>query len=386
MAYKNDILLCDLDAFFASVEQRDHPEYRGKPIIIGGKATARSVVATCSYEARKFNVRSAMPMYKALKLCPQAIVLPGRMRRYRDVSEQVMDIFQYFTPDIEIVSVDEAYLAVKKGAGIETGKKIRGIVKDTLGLPITVGVSANKLLAKIACELAKPDNIRTLWPEEVQSILWPLLVRVLPGIGPKTEKRLKSAGIETVHQLADAHESILRGILGSSSVAIQQYSRGIDERKLKKAGDAKSISEEMTFPYDVAKREHITAALMELSETVGYRLRSNGLRAKTLTLKLRFADFRTITRSITLSEATDRDSLIYRTVCELFAAHCGRPPWRLLGIRTSGFEKLKQLSLLSPSVKEQKEEQITIVTDKLKGRYGQKIICKARRLRKQQKP
>ncbi|MEW5934189.1 MAG: DNA polymerase IV, partial [Bacillota bacterium] len=171
---KRDILLCDLDAFFASVEQRDHPELRGKPVIVGGDASRRGVVAACSYEARAYGVRSAMPMRQALELCPRAVVLPVRMSRYREASDQVFSIFDRFTPDVEAVSIDEAYLAVSAGQGVETAEQIRDLVRRELELPLSVGVSCNKLLAKVACRLAKPDGLRALWPDQVAGVLWPL--------------------------------------------------------------------------------------------------------------------------------------------------------------------------------------------------------------------
>ena len=199
---KHDILLCDLDAFFASVEQRDNPAFKGRPVIVGGDPDSRGVVSTCSYEARRYGVKSAMPMKKALELCPEAIILSVNMPRYKEISDQVMEIFERFTPDIEQVSIDEAYLAVKRGAGLETAKKIRSAVRQELGLPLSIGVSANKLLAKVACQLAKPDNIKALWPEEVERVLWPLPVRVLPGVGPVTEQKLNMFGIKTVGDIA----------------------------------------------------------------------------------------------------------------------------------------------------------------------------------------
>ncbi len=380
MTYKDDILLCDLDAFFASVEQHDHPEYRGKPVIIGGKASARGVVATCSYEARKFNVHSAMPMRKALELCPQAIVLPVRMRRYQTVSREVRTFFQCFTPDIEPVSIDEAYLAVKGGTGIETAKKVRAAIKENLGIAVTVGISSNKLLAKIACELVKPDGLKALWQEDVPNVLWPLSVRMIPGIGHKATKKLGALGVETVGQLTKTSPEILKNVFGNSYLTMQQYSQGIDNRKLVKAGPIKSISEETTFTQDIVEQEDIQTVLMKLSETVGYRLRSSGVRARTLTLKLRFADFRTITRTITLAESTNSDSLIYRTVSDLFSRHKGHPPWRLLGVRASGLERSRQLSFWQVLETDEREEKITAVLDELKKKYGKQVIHRARSL------
>ncbi len=257
MPKKNDILLCDLDAFFASVEQRDNPGLQGKPVIVGGSPEGRGVVSTCSYEARKFGVHSAMPMKKALALCPDAIVLRGNMSLYKAVSEEVRIIFEHFTPDIEFVSIDEAYLAVQKGAGFTTGEEIHCTVREKLNLPISVGVSANKLLAKIACELAKPDDLGSLWPDEVPELLWPLPVGVLPGIGPVTEKKLCGYGIATVKELAACPVDTLTRLLGSNATIIHQYAHGIDSRELECDHIVKSVSEEKTFPEDIFNRDII---------------------------------------------------------------------------------------------------------------------------------
>lgn len=379
--WKQDILLCDLDAFFASVEQRDNPEYRGKPLIVGGSPESRGVVSTCSYEARRFGVRSAMPMRRALKLCPGAEVVRGNMSRYSAVSAQVLAVYDRFTPDIEPVSIDEAYLAVPRGRGLETAEAIRAAVRAELELPLTVGVSTNKLLAKIACESAKPDRAGALWPEEVPAVLWPMPLKVLPGLGPVTERKLNGIGIDTVGRLAAAPEELLRRLLGSAAAAsLQRCARGIDDRPLERSRAAKSISEERTFAGDITAREIVLATLLEQAEGLGYRLRSRGLRARTVTLKLRFDDFTTITRDVTLPEATDRDSVIYGAARDLFA-RCGvRRPWRLVGVRVSGLEAHRQLSLFTQPPGAVKEERLGRVRDRLREKYGGEVVYRAGRL------
>lgn len=382
MKRKMDILLCDLDAFYASVEQRDRPELLGKAVIIGGSPEKRGVVSTCSYEARAYGVRSAMPMKKALALCPHAEVLQGRMARYLEVSRQVRQIFAQFTPDIELVSIDEAYLAVPAGSGLATGEAINLAVRNELALPISVGASVNKLLAKIACELAKPNKVGTLWPEEVVDRLWPLPVRVLPGIGPVTENNLQRLGIKTVKELAACPALKLEHLLGKNSKTIHDFASGIDHRELIPEHEVKSISEETTFPADLYNRDTVLAILLELSSGVGYRLRSAGFLSRTITLKLRYSDFRTITRSRTLPEPVDGDTEIYRTVKELFQEHGHKPPWRLAGVQASGFELGRQLSLLAPTVEEEKEAKLTLTRDKLRNKYGFEVIFQAKRLKK----
>ncbi len=377
-----DILLCDLDAFFASVEILDNPALEGKPVLVGGSPEGRGVVSTCSYEARKFGVRSAMPMKKALALCPDAVVLKGRMSRYKEMSDQVRLIFQRFTPDIEFVSIDEAYLAVKKGSGSKTGKAVHIAVKVELGLPISVGISVNKLLAKIACEMAKPNKVGELWPGDIKNQLWPLPIRMLPGIGPVTDNKLNRLGIKQIRDLAAYPKEGLTRLLGKNAETIYYYAHGIDNRKFEAEHEAKSISEETTFPEDIYARDSVHSVLMELSAGVGYRLRSEGYTAWTITLKLRFKDFRTITRGITLPEPVCSDSDIYRISRDLFDKHCSKPPWRLVGVQAAGFEQGSQISLLETSAEQEKESKLTTTRDKLRKKYGTDVIFQGRRLKK----
>ncbi len=380
MKKNRDILLCDLDAFFASVEQLDNPALRDRPVLVGGSPEGRGVVSTCSYEARKYGVRSAMPMKKALALCPEAVVVRGRMSRYKEASLQVRKIFERFTPDIEFVSIDEAYLAVNKGCGCDFGRTIHNAVREELGLPISVGISVNKLLAKIACENAKPNNTGTLWPEEIESLLWPLSVRVLPGVGPVAEKKLNSIGIKTVKDLTLYSAESLSRVLGNNAVTIRNYAHGIDDRELELEHEAKSISEETTFPEDIYDREAILAILMEQSAGVGYRLRSSEITAKTVTIKLRFKNFKTITRSRTMPENICSDSEIYQAAKDLFISHCSKPPWRLAGVQVSGLEQGSQMSLLQSEHENMRENQLTAARDKLRKKYGSEVIIQGKRL------
>lgn len=382
MGKEYDILLCDLDAFFVSVELLDRPELRGKPVIVGGDPGGRGVVATCSYEARQYGVRSAMPVKRALELCPGVIVLPVNMPRYRELSGKVQELFKLYTPHIEFVSIDEAYLAVSKGAGYDTAKAIHAAVRQELNLPVSVGVSCNKLLAKVSCELAKPNSVRTLWPEEVADLFWPLPVKAIPGIGPVTEKQLHRYGIKTVRDLAQYPVNSLTHFLGIHAKTFHRYANGIDDREIKYDHEVKSISEETTFPEDVYDWGTAFAVVQGLSEGVGYRLRSGRITARTITLKLRFGDFRTITRSKTLTEAVDGDYHIYRVVKELFERHCGKPPWRLIGVKVSGFERGKQLSILTPPPREEKERSLLLARDRIREKYGAGVLIHARRLSK----
>lgn len=406
-----DILLCDLDAFFASVEQRDHPQYRGKPVIVGGDPGGRGVVSTCSYEARAYGVHSAMPMKTAVRLCPQAILLWPNLGRYREVSQQVISVYERFTPDIEQVSIDEAYLAVPAGRGMEVGEGIRRAVRKELELPLSIGVSENKLLAKIGCGLAKPDGVRELRRSDVPAVLWPLPVEVLPGAGPKTVKKLARLGVHTVGELAAYPEAVLGRMLGIWGKELRLYALGIDQRTLERERPAKSIGEETTFVRDIADPEQALAQLMLLAEEVGFRLRKRGLRARTVTLKYRRPDFSTFTRSRTLSASINTDMAIYKVAAELFQAHAFPPPWRLLGIQASNLvehewqqENLFGLGAISPgsgvngigpqslaggeipsskskglgSKDKQREEALAAVTDALRVRYGKGVLHRAR--------
>ena len=384
MGNKYDILLCDLDAFFASVEILDHPGLKGKPLIVGGNPDTRGVVLTCSYEARKYGVHSAMPMKKALSLCPGAIVMKGRMRRYKQMAAQVMQVLENQALQIEKVSVDEAYLAVPRGAGEETARKIRRLVKEELNLPISIGVSTNKLLAKIACGMAKPDNLKTLFPQEVKKRLWPLSACLLPGVGPATEATLGRLGIKTIGQLAVFPLPELSRAVGSSAITLQGYANGIDHRHVEQELQAKSISEETTFPQNVFDDETMEAVLVELAAGVGYALRRLGALARTITLKLRFGNFRTITRAKTFTEPVDSDSVIFKTAIWLFRKHKGKPPWRLIGLQVSALEKEEQLKLFEPTGTEEKENILTKTSDRLHKKFGAEVLFRASRLKKKE--
>ncbi|MGI9952536.1 DNA polymerase IV [Moorellaceae bacterium AZ2] len=374
----SDILLCDLDAFFASVEQRDHPEYRGKPVIVGGNPAARGVVSACSYEARKYGVHSAMPMRRAVKLCPHAIFLPVNMRRYQEVSQEVFRIFERFTPDIEGVSIDEAYLAVPAGQGIKVAQEIRRAVREELDLSLSVGVSSNKLLAKMACELAKPDGWRAVWPEDVPEVIWPLPIRNLLGVGPKTERVFHHLGIYTIGDLAGRKEAEITARLGATGRELQLLARGIDHRPLEMVQEVKSMGKEMTFQQDKWDPEEVVAVLAFLSGEVGYRLRRSHLKCRSVTLKIRRGDFTTYSRSRTLPEDTNLDSDIYRTAKELFFQSGVKPPWRLVGVQVGCLSRgdIEQLSL-EVSHKKEKEGELWKAVDGLRQKYGKRVVQRA---------
>ncbi len=373
-----DILLCDLDAFFASVEQRDHPEYRGRPVIVGGKPSDRGVVSTCSYEARLFGVRSAMPMATAVRLCPHAVFLPVDMARYQEVSRQVSAIYGRFTPDLEPASIDEAYLGVPADKGRQTAAAIHLAVREELSLPVTVGVAVNKLLAKMACELAKPDGVKEIRTEDVPLVVWPLPVKSLPGVGPQTEEKLRRLAVHTIGQLARYPETLLTRKFGKFGAMLHQYANGIDRRNLQTAREPVSVSEETTFQKDICDQDQALTVLLDLAEQVGQHLRRENLKARTVTVKIRFGDFRTITRARTLPHPVDGNGSIYEVARDLFLGHRGAPPWRLLGVQASNFAKLEQLSLFNDQ--RDRDSQVSRTMDELRRKYGRKALRKAKTL------
>jgi len=236
--------------------------------------------------------------------------------------------------------------------------------------------------AKIACELAKPNNVDTLWPEEIKEKLWPLSIRALPGVGPVAEKSLNSLGIKTIEDLAAYPAEGLKRILGNNAETVHNYAHGIDNRELELEHQAKSISEETTFAEDIFDHETMKSVLMELSSGVGYRLRSSGFTAKSITLKLRYRDFRTITRSLTIPETIYSDRDIYQVAVSLFEKNCGSPPWRLVGVQASGFEQGSQMSLFTSKAEHEKETRLTETRDQLREKFGSDVIIQGRRLKK----
>jgi len=343
-----------MDAFFAAVEVRDHPEYRGRPVVVGAGPHARGVVAAASYEARRYGIHSAMPSRRAFALCPIAVFLPPDMARYRAESERVFELLETFTPQIEPVSVDEAFLdltgcPVPAGGGdaaggiepgLAFGQGIQGRIRARLGLPASVGVAPNKFLAKVASELAKPDGVRRITPDAIQLVLDPLPVEALWGVGPETRARLHARGLATVGALRRTPASALRAILGFPAERLVALSRGEDDRPVDPRGEAKSIGREVTFDHDTRDRELLARTLRAACEDVAHRLRADGIAGRVVTLKVRFEPFETVTRRLTLPAATDHGARIARAVTDLwrrFEPISRRV--RLVGVTVSGLER-----------------------------------------------
>ena len=385
------ILLCDLDAFFAAVEILDRPELAGKPVVVGGDPRSRGVVATCNYEARRYGIRSAMPLAEAYRRCPHAVFLPPRHERYSQLSRQVMRIYERFTPTIEPVSIDEAYLDVGRRPGLRTAEAIKRAVRSETGLVVSVGVGPNKFLAKLACELSKPDGLREIRAEQARAVLAPLPVDRIPGIGPKTAARLRDLGIETVGELQRRPLEWFTAAFGRRGEVLFRLVRGEDDRPVQVADRAKSISDEITFERD-RPADQLLPVLLSCAEQVGRRLRAAGCMAHTVTIKVRFPSFVTITRSRTLPTSFDDDATIFRVARELYQEHvlktdlpvdrrAGGRLIRLLGVQVSGLVDAaapRQTSLFDREAAGQ--ARLTRVIDQVRHRYGERALVRGLRL------
>jgi DNA polymerase-4 len=379
-----------MDAFYAAVECLDDPSLVGKPVIVGGLGP-RGVVATASYEARRFGVHSAMPMGRARRLCPQAHYLRPRMDRYREKSAEVFAIFRDFTPVLEGLSLDEAFLDVTSslklfGGPLEIARGIRQRIRDETGLTASVGVAHNKFLAKLASDARKPDGLVFVAPDEVRGFLDPMPVGRLWGIGRQTEPRLKALGILTIGQLRRTDASALRPVLGNRTEHFQRLARGEDEREVNAERADKSISREVTFDRDVLDRDTLLAELQSQAESVARRLRSQGLVARTVVVKIRDARFRTVTRSRSLRACSGSTRTLYRMARALFERwrESNRTtPVRLLGMGVSGLEAaLEGGESVADRFDSPREQRIDLVLDSINQRFGEAGVVHGQTLRR----
>ncbi len=387
------ILHVDLDAFFAAVEQLDHPEWRGKPVIVGGDPGKRGVVSTCSYEARRFGVRSAMPSARAAQLCPGAIWTHGNHGRYREMSQAVFAIFREQTPHVQPVSIDEAFLDVTPGTAssehpVAIARRIRARVAE-LGVTASVGVAASKTVAKIASDFDKPDGLTVVCPGAEAAFLAPLPVRDMSGIGPRTAERLTSLGVRTLGDLAALDDVTAREVLGSHGPGLVLRARGVDERTVHPNDPAKQVSNERTFATDVRTPAEVDGALDALAAKVGQRLRGKELSGRTVTVKLRFSDFSTRTVRRTLPSATS-DERVFGPVAHALVREAWSPGvgLRLLGIGISGFEeRAQQLDLLGESGSDEgvqaarPRDRLVSSMDAVRERFGDDAVRFGRDLR-----
>jgi DNA polymerase IV len=386
MAETRRVVHIDMDAFYAAVEQLDHPEYRGHPVIVGAdpkRGKGRGVVSTASYEARPFGVHSAMPISQAYRLCPQAIFLPVRMARYREIAERIFAIFQRYTDVVEPLSIDEAFLDLTASTRLfgpveDIARRIKQDVGREERLIASVGVAPNKFLAKLASDLSKPDGFLVLYEAEVEAFLRDLPVSRLWGVGKQTTRQLEALGLRTIGQLARWPQDQLSKRFGSLGCHIWRLAHGLDDRQVTPHREPKSIGAETTFTEDTDDTEVLRHALLELAEKVGQRLRAEGFMATKVTLKYRDADFATLSRTRALPEPTAVAIDLYRAASQLFNhVSAKKRRVRLLGIAASELTsaECQQLSLFSGAA--QKRLQAERAGDAIKARFGPRAITRA---------
>lgn len=389
------ILHVDMDAFYASIEIRDNPALAGQPVCVGGTPEGRGVIAAASYEARRYGVRSAMPTIEALRLCPQLVLLPPDFERYTAASREIMAVFTSFTPLVEPLSLDEAFLDVSGcerlfGDAQVIGRAIKQEILRRTGLIASVGVAPSKFLAKLASDLSKPDGFRVIEAHEVREILDPLPVSKIYGVGPRTALRLESMGVSTIGDLARRSREEVARAFGATGVWIHDLAHGIDPRRVTPRREEKSHGMERTFPEDLSDREELRRFLLEFCEEVAFGLRDKGLRGRTVTLKIRYANFTTLTRTRTLDNPTNLGPRIYSTARELLEK---TPPGsvRLIGVQVSSLTDVRapiqerlfgdfELTDSGPVPRHDRSERLERVTeglDKLRRKYGEKTVVPA---------
>jgi DNA polymerase-4 len=376
------ILHVDLDAFFAAVEQRDRPELRGLPVVVGGGGPGdRGVVSAASYEARRFGIQSAMPLRRAARLCPHAVFLPVDGAKYQAVSREVMAILRRFTPQVEPISIDEAFLDVTGsivlfGDGPTIARRIKDAVRGELGLTVSVGVATTKLVAKIASDLRKPDGLVVVPPGQEATFLAPLPIMRLWGVGEQTAIALREYGVRTIGDLAQLPADLLVRRFGRHGAALVERAVGIDADAVSDGDPAKSVGHEHTFDVDTSDRETIERTLLAMADGVAARLRASGLRASTVTVKIRDASFRTITRQRTLPEPTDLAEPFYRVALELARPEITGLRIRLLGVTASHFGEHDQLALFA--AEDPRRRRVVEATDAVRRRFGARAVTRAR--------
>src|SRR5680860_93937 len=380
------ILHVDMDAFFASVEQRDDPSLLGKPVVVGGRLNSRGVVSAASYEARKFGIHSAMPMAEVYRRCPHAVFLPVNMQKYQDVSKQIRNVFLTYTPMVEPLSLDEAFLDITAstslfGSADEIALIIKQRIQQELNLTASVGLACNKFLAKLASDLQKPNGFVIVQPDRIYEFLDPLPVERILGVGKKTAEQLHTHNIRTVRDLRNLQQGYLTQFLGVIGSQLYLLARGIDDRPVESDRIVKSIGQETTFTTDIADRDQLETVLLKLSIDLGSRARKVSLKGKTITLKVRFNDFRSISRSHTLTQATNLDDVIYQEVCHLLGELALKQPLRLIGITLSNLTDKEESQLSLFTERRHDSENLTKIMDFVKGKYGETSITRARLLR-----
>ena len=386
------ILHVDMDAFYASVEMRDEPSLRGLPVCVGGPSDKRGVIAAASYEAREFGVHSAMPTAQAKRLCPDLVLLPANFDKYTSVSREIMSIFHRYTPIVEPLSLDEAFLDLSGterlfGDAIDVGHRIKDDIKREVALVASIGVAPSKFLAKLASDLDKPDGFRVIEESEIRTVLDPLPVSKIFGVGPRTAKRLESLGVTTVGDLATRSRPDVLKEFGASGAWIHDLANGIDTRRVSPNRVEKSHGMERTFAEDISDLEELRLFLYEFCEEVSYDLRNRGLRGRTITLKARYWNFKTVTRSKTVDVPINGGKRIYGVARELFN-RIPTAPLRLLGVQVSNLSDVRapiQTGLFNhpdPTRPTAPDSRTTEALDKLRRRFGRGTIVPASLLRR----
>ncbi|MFA6079573.1 MAG: DNA polymerase IV [Candidatus Omnitrophota bacterium] len=386
MGKRRYIAHVDMDAFFAAIEQRDDPRYRAKPVIIGADprgGKGRGVVSTCSYEARSFGVHSAMPIGEAYRICPQGIFLPVNMEKYEAVSRRIYEIFYSFTPDIDPVGIDEAFLDMTGsfhlfGTALQACLSIKKRIREDTGLTASCGLAPTMMAAKIASDLKKPDGMVEVQEDALLEFLHPLDVRRLWGLGPKSEAVLNGMGIKTIGDLAGRDVERLESVLGKNGRHLWELANGIDERKIEGPSEAKSISNETTFERDTSDRTIIERELISLCEKVSGRMRSGKLKARTITLKIRLEGFHTYTRSSTILSPTNFTEVIYKEISALYDKFDRKGKRvRLIGVRATGFSGSEIKDSLFGDPADEKREKVHGAIDLIREKFGEGVIYRA---------
>lgn len=377
------ILHVDMNAFYASCHQAVDPSLRGRPVIVAGDPKKRNgIVLTASYEARKFGVRTAMPLWEAKRLCPKAIFLKPDYRLYVEFSHRAMEILKRFTPLVEVFSIDEAWLDVEGceglfGDALTIAEKIQKSMMEELSLPCSVGVSCNKLLSKMASDMKKPMGITVITPDDVQNMLWPLPVEELYGVGPRIAKHLKKMNVNTIGDLARIPAEFLQAAFGVVGLRLHRWANGIDDSPVDphSADEAKSMGHSVTLPQDVTTWEEAEAVLLSLSEQVGRRVRCGGYVGRVVTVTLRDSSFVTVTRSATVPY-TNLTEDIYRAAKKLLHSNWdGKTPLRLLGVSLSGL--IKEFDQISLFAEDEKKKRLDRAVDEIRERFGDDAIFRA---------
>jgi DNA polymerase IV len=379
------ILHIDMDAFYASVEQLDDPELNGQCVIVGGKSK-RSVVSAASYEARKFGVHSAMPIFQARQKCPHGIIVPPRMGRYKQLSERIMRLLAEFTPLVEVISIDEAFMDISgcgklHGSPVDIGFQIKKTIRETVHLSCSIGIAPNKFLAKIASDMDKPDGLTIIRKEEVPGFIETLPIQKVPGVGRKTGEQLELMGIKTLGEIKHIPEKMLFKKMGKFGQRLKQLAAGIDDSEVTPFSPVKSVSSEKTLSEDTRDIELLKNYLLQQSEIVAIDLRKKGLRAKTITVKIKYADFKTATKRVTVAVPTCSSETVFLEAEKLFTAFGLKTQIRLIGVGASSLVPASvpvQAGLFEVEKKGDRTwEKVDKTVDRIKTKYGREIIKRA---------